>query len=128
MNPLCVDMGVGLIPWSPLARGFLAGNVTREGGAQTARSKSDSLAPERTDTDFDTVDRAKELADKHGVSAAQIALAWILQCPGVTAPIIGATKMHHLEEGAAAVDVQLSEDEVAYLEELYQPRQIHGHS
>ncbi|QPC80545.1 aldo/keto reductase [Phototrophicus methaneseepsis] len=128
MNPLCLDMGVGLIPWSPLARGFLAGNVTREDGAQTKRAKSDTYIPERTETDFDTVDRLKEIAEKHDASPAQVALAWMLQRPGVSSPIIGATKMHHLEEAIGAVDVKLSDEDVAYLEELYQPREIYGHN
>lgn len=129
MNPQCLDMGVGLIPWSPLARGFLAGNRTRDKSGDTARSKSDGFAHGMyyQDIDFDIVDRAKELGEKHGKSAAQISLAWMLHKSGVTAPIIGATKIKHLDEAIAAVDINLSDDEVAYLEELYQPKPILGH-
>jgi len=130
MNPLCESMGVGLIPWSPLARGFLAGNRTRGGGGDTTRAKSDHLAPKfyYTDIDFDTVDRLKEIGEKHGKQPVQIALAWLLHQSAVTSPIIGATKMHHLEQAAEAVDIQLSDEELTYLGELYQPRPILGHS
>lgn len=130
MNPQCVDMGVGLIPWSPLARGFLAGNRTREGYGETTRSKSDGMAQSfyYGDADFETVDRCKEIGERLGKTPAQIALAWLLHQPGVDAPIIGATKMHHLEQACEAVDIQLSEDDLKYLEEPYQPKQIMGHS
>ncbi len=130
MNPLCVDMGVGLIPWSPLARGFVAGNRTRDKAGNTARSKTDGFAHEMyyQDIDFDIVDRCKEIAEKYGKSSAQIALAWLLHKDGITAPIIGATKITHLNEAMDAVDITLSDDDVAYLEELYQPKPILGHS
>lgn len=130
MNPLCVDMGVGLIPWSPLARGFVAGNRTRDKAGNTARSKTDGFAHEMyyQDIDFDIVDRCKEIAEKYGKSSAQIALAWLLHKDGMTAPIIGATKITHLNEAMDAVDITLSDDDVAYLEELYQPKPILGHS
>ena len=129
MNPLCVDQGVGLIPWSPLARGFLAGNRTRDKGGETARSKSDEFAHNMyyQTTDFDIVDRVVALAKEKEVTPAQIALAWILHKPGVSAPIIGATKMHHLDQAAEAVDIKLSDSEMAHLEELYQPHPILGH-
>ena len=129
MNPFCVDQGVGLIPWSPLARGFLAGNRTRDKGGETARSKSDEFAHNMyyQTTDFDIVDRVVALAKEKEVTPAQIALAWILHKPGVSAPIIGATKMHHLDQAAEAVDINLSESEMAHLEELYQPHPILGH-
>ncbi len=130
MNPLCEDMGVGLIPWSPLARGFLAGNRTREDFGETARAKSDGFAQSMyyEAIDFDIVDCCKEIANKHGKSSAQIALAWMLHQSNVTAPIIGATKINHLNEAMAAVDITLDSDEIAYLEDLYQPKSILGHS
>jgi aryl-alcohol dehydrogenase-like predicted oxidoreductase len=130
MMPQCIDMGVGLIPWSPLARGFLAGNRTRDKGGETTRSKSDGFAHNMyySDTDFDIVDRCKELAERLGKSAAQVALAWMLHKPGITAPIIGATKMQHMDDAIAAVEISLSADDIAYLEEPYQPKVIFGHS
>lgn len=130
MNKLCVEEGVGLIPWSPLARGFLAGNRTREKGGDTKRSKSDGFAHDTyySDSDFDIVDRVKELAEKKDVSPAQIALAWILHKPGVVAPIIGATKMPHLEQAVSSLEIELSEEDMAHLEELYEPHGILGHS
>ena len=129
MIPLCIDQGVAVIPWSPLARGFLAGNRTRDRQGETARSRSDSFAHSMyyQDSDFDTVDRVVKLAAQRGVSPAQIALAWILHKPGITSPIIGATKMHHLDEAVAAVDLQLSTEEMAFLESDYQPHPILGH-
>ncbi len=130
MNPLCRAEGVGLIPWSPLARGFLAGNRTREKSGETARSKSDAFAHSMyyQDSDFQIVERVTELANRRGVSNTQIALAWLLHQPGVASPIIGASKMHHLEEAVAAVGIKLSADECQYLEELYQPHPVLGHS
>jgi aryl-alcohol dehydrogenase (NADP+) len=129
MIPLCRDQGVALIPWSPLARGFLAGNRTRDKGGDTARSTSDQFAHQLyyQDSDFKIVDRVVETAKQRGVSPAQIALAWILSKPGVTAPIIGASKMYQLEEATAALSIQLSKEEVDYLEELYQPHPVLGH-
>lgn len=130
MNPFCLDQGVGLIPWSPLARGFLAGNRSREKTGETTRSQNDPFANELyfRDSDFQIVDRVAELAKKRGVKPMQIALAWILNRPGVAAPIIGATKMHHLEEALSALEVKLSADEMKFLEELYQPHPVLGHS
>ena len=130
MIPFCLDQGVGLIPWSPLARGFLAGNRSRQDRGETTRARSDQFAHDMyyEENDFAIVDRVVELAEQKGVSAAQIALAWIVQRPGVTAPIIGASKMGHLEEAVAALDVDLSDEERAYLEEPYRPRPILGHS
>jgi len=129
MIPLCLDQGVGLIPWSPLARGFLAGNRTRDRRGETARSLSDSYAHEMyyRDSDFDVLDRVLALAERRGVKPVQIALAWLLHRPGVTAPIIGATKMHHLDDALAALSVTLSPDEMAFLEEPYRPHPILGH-
>ena len=130
MNPFCIDQGIGLIPWSPLARGFLAGNRTRDKSGQTARAKSDDFAHEMyfQETDFDVLDRVVELAEKRGVTSAQISLAWMLHKPGITSPIIGASKMQHLEELVAAADIELSGEEIAYLEEPYQPHPVLGHS
>jgi aryl-alcohol dehydrogenase (NADP+) len=130
MVPLCMDMGVGIIPWSPLARGFLAGNRTREGWGVTVRAQKDNLAQDffYTDTDFDIVDRVKEVAAEHGVKPAQIALAWLLHKPGVTSPIVGTSKMYQLEEAVAATSIELSEDEMRVLEGLYQPRRLMGYS
>ncbi|MBC8335257.1 MAG: aldo/keto reductase [Anaerolineales bacterium] len=130
MIPLCIDQGVGLIPWSPLARGFLAGNRKREGGGDTVRAKSDDFADMMyyRDEDFTIVERAGELAKKHGVSTAQIALAWMLSKSHITAPIIGASKMEHLNQAITAMDIVLSEDEVSSLEEAYQPHPILGHT
>jgi len=130
MIPLCRAEGIGLIPWSPLARGFLAGNRSREGGGETARAKSDQYAHQMyyQETDFQVAERAAELAEHRGVSPAQIALAWILRQPGVTSPIIGASKMRHLEEAIAALEIKLSDEESKSLEELYQPHSVQGHS
>jgi aryl-alcohol dehydrogenase-like predicted oxidoreductase len=130
MIPFCVDQGIGIIPWSPLARGFLAGNRTADRSGATTRSKSDSFAHRMyyQDGDFAVVDRVTALAQQHGCSNAQIALAWMLSKPYITAPIVGASKMKHLEEAVAALDVTLSEDEIAHLEEPYQPHPILGHS
>jgi aryl-alcohol dehydrogenase (NADP+) len=129
MNPLCRAEGVGLIPWSPLARGFLAGNRTRDKGGETARSKSDQFAHDMyyQDSDFKIVDRVAEVAKRHGVSSAQIALAWILRQPGVTSPIVGASKMYQLDEAVAALSVKLSDEDCRYLEELYEPHRVLGH-
>ncbi len=129
MNPLCLAEGVGLIPWSPLARGFLAGNRTADRGGETARAKSDQFAHELyyQPSDFEVVDRAVELAKRRGVTSAQVALAWLLGQPGVTSPIIGASKMTHLEQAAAALEIKLDDDERALLETPYQPHRVLGH-
>jgi aryl-alcohol dehydrogenase (NADP+) len=129
MIPLCLAQGVGVIPWSPLARGFLAGNRTREKSGETARSRSDKFAHEMyyTPSDFDVVDRVIELAKRRDTPPAQIALAWLLAKPGVTAPIIGASKPHHLEDAAAALSIELSEEEMRFLEEPYRPHEVLGH-
>jgi aryl-alcohol dehydrogenase-like predicted oxidoreductase len=129
MIPLCLEEGIGLIPWSPLARGFLAGNRYEGGGGQTTRSQSDTLADEMYygDSDFQIVERVIQTANNHKVSPAQIALAWLLHKPGVSSPIVGVSKMKHLEEAISALDIQLDDDEMAFLEELYQPHPISGH-
>jgi len=130
MIPLCKEEGVGIIPWSPLARGFLAGNRTRNKSGDTARAQSDKFAHDMyyQDGDFAIADRVAELTKRRGVAPAQIALAWLLHQPGVTAPIIGASKMYQLEEALAALDIQLSKEDVAFLEELYLPHPVLGHS
>lgn len=130
MLPLCIDQGVGVIPWSPLARGFLAGNRKREEHRPTTRAKSDEFAHSMyyQPQDFDVVDRVIEIAEEHSVRPAQIALAWLLHKPGITAPIIGASKMYQLEEAAAAVEIKLSAAEIERLEEPYVPHRIMGHS
>ena len=128
MIPQCVDQGVGVIPWSPLARGLLAGNRTRAGERLTTSSNTDSFGDSLYQaSDFDVVDRADEVAAARGVPAAQVALAWMLQRPGITAPIIGATKLGHLTDALAAEELTLSADEMHKLEELYVPHAIRGH-
>lgn len=129
MNPLCIDQGVGIIPWSPLARGFLAGNRKRDEHKPTLRAKTDDFAHNLyyQAGDFDVVDRVVEVAAAHGVKPAQIALAWLLHKPGITAPIIGASKMYQLDEAIEAVTIKLSADEMQAIEESYQPHPVLGH-
>jgi len=130
MMPLCLDQGIGVIPWSPLARGFLAGNRSREQWGATIRAKTDDFAHNLyyQDSDFTVADRAAELAKARGLTPAQIALIWLLRKPGITAPIIGASKMFQLEEALAALETTLSEKESRFLEEPYQPHPVLGHS
>ena len=129
MLPLCRDQGVGVIPWSPLARGFLAGNRKREAEDPTTRAKSDEFAKGMyyESHDFDVVETVVAIAEEKGFSPAQIALAWLLHKPGVTAPIIGATKMYQLEEAAAAVAISLTDEEIERIEAPYKPHGILGH-
>ena len=129
MLPLCEDEGIAVIPWSPLARGFLAGNRKREGYGDTSRAKSDEFAHTLyyADSDFTIVDRVVELATRRNVAPAQIALAWLLHQPDVTSPIVGASKMEHLDHAIAALDIELSEEECAFLEEPYVPHGVLGH-
>ena len=128
MIPLCLDQGVGCIPWSPLARGLLAGNRERGGEQRTVRAGSDPLAEELYgEDDFDAVDAVRAVAAERGLPPAQVALAWLLGKPVVTAPIVGATKLRHLEDAVAAVEVTLSEAEVARLEAHYRPHPTLGH-
>jgi len=129
MIPLCIDQGLALIPWSPLARGFLTGSRTREGGS-TQRFESDGFAKQLyfREADFKIADAVAEVARAKGVPAAQVACAWVLQAPGVTAPIIGATKLDQLKELIAAVDVKLTDDEIAALEKPYEPHPVLGHA
>jgi aryl-alcohol dehydrogenase-like predicted oxidoreductase len=129
MIPLCLDQGVGCIPWSPLARGMLAGNRTRDGGRLTTRSSTDPFTDYLYEqpTDFDVVDAAQAVATARGVPTAQVALAWVLSRPGVTAPIVGSTKLGHLEDALAAEALELSADERAELEKPYVAHPVLGH-
>jgi len=130
MNPLCRQEGIGLIPWSPLARGFLMGNRRKEGFGETVRSRTDEYAQRMyyQDSDFQVVERVTEIARQRGVSNAQIALAWVLAQPGITSPIVGARRMEHLEDAVAAVELKLEESELRALEEPYRPHPVLGHS
>jgi 1-deoxyxylulose-5-phosphate synthase len=129
MIPQCLDQGVGVIPWSPLARGVLAGNRTRQGEKKTTRSDSDPFTDYlySQPTDFDVVDRVADVASEHGVPPAQVALAWLLRRPGVTAPIVGATKLGHLTDALEAEQLVLSDEEMKRLEEPYVPHPVLGH-
>lgn len=129
MGPLCRSEGIGVVPWSPLARGFLSGNRSRQDWGETVRAKSDEFAHQMyyQESDFTVVERVVELAQQRGVTPSQIALAWLLHQPGVTAPIIGASKMTHLEEDIAAIDIKLSPEELDTLQEPYQPHPVLGH-
>ena len=123
MLPLCADEGIGVIPWSPLARGRL----TREWDSATARSDTDAFGKSLyLDSDRTVVERVARVADQRGVPRAQVALAWLLTKPVVTAPIVGATRMEHLEDAVAATELTLSPDEVAVLEEPYRPHAVAG--
>ena len=127
MMPLCREDGVGVIPWSPLARGFLAGN--RPGGeARTTRARSDKFSESmyRTPGDYAVQERVGEVAGELGVPPAQVATAWLLAQPGVTAPIVGASRMPHLEDAVAALELRLSEEQMKRLEEPYQPHEVLG--
>lgn len=130
MIPQCVDQGVAVMPWSPLARGRLAGNRGRDNEPLTRRAETDpfgdSLYPS-PGLDGPVVDRLSEIASERGVSRAQVALAWLLHKPAVTAPIVGATKLEHLEDAVAAEQLALSEEEIERLEEPYAPHPVSGH-
>ncbi len=128
MIPLCREEGIGLIPWSPLARGFLAGNRKREDKGETTRAKTDEFAHSMyyQDSDFQIVERVGEIASARGSTNAQVALAWMLAQPGITAPIVGATKPHHLDDAIKSTDLTLTPDEIKRLEELYQPHPVLG--
>ena len=128
MIPQCIDQGVAVIPWSPLARGLLAGTRTREGERLTTRAKTDSFGDSlyTPDVDFKVIDRVSEVASARGVPMAQVALAWLLHRPGVTAPIVGATKSEHLDDALAAEQLSLSEEEMSHMEEPYVPHEVSG--
>jgi aryl-alcohol dehydrogenase-like predicted oxidoreductase len=129
MIPLCVDQGIGIIPWSPLARGFLAGNRTADKGGATTRSRSDDYAhrmyyqPE----DFQIVERLHAVAAEVGRPMPQTALAWMLSKPSVTAPIVGASRLEHLDQAVQALTIALSPEQIRMLEEPYKPHPIEGH-
>lgn len=128
MMPLCLDQKIAVIPWSPLARGLLTGNRTKERN-ETLRAQTDEFGKSLySDSDFSIIGRVEEISAKRGIPAAQVALAWMLSKPYITSPIIGASKPGHLEDAVAAVDVKLSAEEVKSLEELYQPHEVKGHS
>ena len=127
MIPLCLDMGVGVLSWSPLARGLLAGTRTRDGQRRTIRARSDAFAEQLyEESDFDVVEAAARVAAERALPCAQIALAWLLQRPGVTAPVIGATRVEHVDDAIAALDVTLTPAEVERLEAPYRPHAVHG--
>jgi aryl-alcohol dehydrogenase (NADP+) len=130
MMPLCRHEGIAVLPWSPLARGFLMGNRRPEDFGETIRAKTDDYAKEMyfQPSDFAVVDRVTEIARKRGLPNAQIAMAWLLHQPGVTAPIVGASKMHHLDDAVTALDVKLDGAELKALAEPYQPHPVLGHS
>ncbi|RMG22522.1 MAG: aldo/keto reductase [Bacteroidetes bacterium] len=128
MNPLCEAEGVGLIPWSPLARGVLTGSRTRQ-GSNTLRAKTDTFNEKLYyhDSDFDVADAVEKVARNKGISRAQVALAWLLQRPNVAAPIVGTSKLEHLEDAVKAVEVSLTEEEIQTLEAPYKPHPVLGH-
>jgi len=129
MIPQCIDQGIAILPWSPLARGLLAGNRTRDGELLTTRARTDEWGADLyvPEVDFAVADRAAEVAAERGVPTAQVALAWLFHRPGVTAPIVGATKVEHLDDAIAAERLRLSEEEMARLEEPYLPHAVSGH-
>ncbi|MDD9946498.1 MAG: aldo/keto reductase [Myxococcales bacterium] len=128
MQPLCVSEGLSMIPWSPLARGMLAGTRAKLGDASTSRSESDGLDQVLYDqpSDWEVVQAVKRVAEARGVPPARVALAWLLQNPAVAAPIVGATKLTHLEDSIAAVDLQLEASEIAAIEAPYKPHPVRG--
>jgi aryl-alcohol dehydrogenase-like predicted oxidoreductase len=128
MLPLCIAEGIGVIPWSPLARGFLAGNTDRGGEDLTIRARTDPFSHGLyyRDEDFAVLERVVLVSDQRGISLAQVALAWLLGQPGVTSPIVGASKMHHLDEAVGALELSLSDDEMTLLEETYRPHPTLG--
>jgi len=129
MNPFCVNQGIGLLPWSPLARGFLAGNRKRGDKSATLREQNDAYGHSLyyANADYDIADRVVEVARRKGVLPIQIALAWVLSRPGVVAPIVSATKIDQLDQLVAGMSISLTAEEIAALEEPYVPHQILGH-
>jgi aryl-alcohol dehydrogenase (NADP+) len=130
MLPLCLEEGVGVIPWSPLARGFLAGNRDKAGGGETSRAQSDEFASRLyyRDNDFAVLDAVTEVAKARGLPNTQVALAWMLTKPAITAPIIGASKPNHLEDAVAALSVKLETEEIKALEKAYRPKPVRDHT
>ncbi|HEY7169272.1 MAG TPA: aldo/keto reductase [Vicinamibacterales bacterium] len=129
MLPLCREEGIGVIPWSPLARGFLAGNRRKGDYGESSRARTDDFAHQLyySDADFAVAGRVVELARRLGVKPTQIALAWLLAQPGVVAPIVGASKLPHLDDAIGALAIALSPDDLAFVEEPYQPHRVLGH-
>jgi aryl-alcohol dehydrogenase-like predicted oxidoreductase len=129
MIPLCHDQGIGIIPWSPLARGLLAGKRRRSGERESVRAETDTFQDELygRPEDFDVAEQVEQLAAARGVPPAQVALAWLLQQPAVV-PIVGATRESYIEDARAAVDLSLTADEIARLEAPYRPNSVHGHA
>jgi aryl-alcohol dehydrogenase (NADP+) len=131
MIPLCQSKGIGIIPWSPLARGFLAGNrrPAGEGFGETTRAKTDEFGQKLywQESDFAVADRVVEVARRRSVAPAQIALAWVLQQPGVTAPIVGASKLQHLDDAVKALEIKLTDEELRAVAESYRPHAVLGH-
>ncbi|MCB0118508.1 MAG: aldo/keto reductase, partial [Anaerolineales bacterium] len=127
---LCIDSGVGLIPWSPMARGFFAKDRKRDGSGETARANSDPFAKQLyfREEDFTIAEHVQQIAKERGVSGSQIALAWVLSKPYIAAPIIGSSKEAHLDQAIAALEIHLTADEVIRLEASYQPHPVLGHS
>jgi len=130
MIPLCLDQGIGLIPWSPMARGFFSGNRRPGGGGETIRARTDPFADQLYfhENDFAIAEITAEIAKGRGVTASQLALAWLLNKAHISAPIIGATKMDHLDQAIAALEIKLTQDEIGRLEEFYRPHPVLGHS
>ena len=129
MLPFCQDRKIAVIPWSPLARGLLTGRRTKEKN-ETLRARTDEFGKSlyESDSDFDIVNRLTEVATQKGLPNAQVALAWMLSKPAITAPIIGASKPGHIEDAVAALSVRLTQNEIKQLEELYQPHPVLGHA
>lgn len=129
MIPLCLDQGVGLLPWSPLARGFLTGSRTREAPRQTARARSDEFADSMyyREEDFRVLDALLDVSRGRSAPPSQVALAWLLSAPGVVSPILGATDASHLEQAAPALEIELTQEEIEALEAPYVPHPILGH-
>jgi aryl-alcohol dehydrogenase-like predicted oxidoreductase len=130
MIPLCLDQGIGIIPWSPLARGWLTGSRSRDREHRTRRAATDAFADELygAPADFDVVERLVDIASARGTSPAQVALSWLLGKPGIASPIIGATRVEHLEDALLALELRLSDEEIARLEAPYAPHKILGHT
>jgi aryl-alcohol dehydrogenase (NADP+) len=128
MLPLCREEGIGVIPWSPLARGFLAGNRRKDDRGDTSRAKTDTFAHNLyyADADFAVAGRVVQLAARLGVKPTQVALAWLLSKPAVTAPIVGASTLSHLDDAVASLTIKLSPEDVAFVEEPYQPHPVLG--
>ena len=130
MLPLCREEGMAILPWSPLARGFVTGGRRREDYGDTLRARTDAYAQGLyyQPSDFDVAERVTEVARRRGIPDAQVALAWVLQQPGITAPIVGASKTSHLDDAVAALSVKLDDAEMKALAEPYRPHPILGHS